>query len=652
MSESTVAKQNGIYLKNIKIENYGAISNFEYECQFDDEGKPTPIVLVGKNGSGKTLLISNIIHSIIEIKRKFYKDLPEVSDLNFYRVGSREYIQEGKDYSCVDMDFTQGVHFTSTVVNNPSKFDYSLLKKYPRINVGDNKLKEDGFFDSCVAGTQANFDNSVFLYFPVDRYYIPKWLNPNNEKLSFARHEYFLGTSGVDMIRDNLLQDIEPWILDVVIDKLIYEKRTVNIESNGKVISHDYYQGKNSTIQSLINQIVGQIFSGSKYHSHRIGISQKRNRKISIMAENDKGESVELSPTFQNLSSGEIMLLSMFCSILKEADRLYSGETLSLSDIQGIVLIDEIDIHLHSNFAKEILPKAMALFPKIQFIVSSHSPFYLLGMKQVFADRCEFVTMPDGTTMKNVENFEEIQRCYEMLDSNHKEMVEALDSAKTSIKNLERTLVVTEGKTDWKHIKNALSHFKTLGKYQDLDIEFWEYEETFGDSKLETLLENLAKVDNKHIIIGIFDSDDKTGKKYKTMKEFGNKVFGICIPDNPNYPNGISIEFLYQESDMLLTSAENRRLYLSSEFTQKAKRLLTDSSVSTTSNKVKEYYTNGIVKIIDEGVFDTQENSLALSKDDFAMYICNKTPPFDNVNLDKFIELLDNIQSIISQNSQ
>lgn len=47
------------------------------------------------------------------------------------------------------------------------------------------------------------------------------------------------------------------------------------------------------------------------------------------------------------------------------------------SDVEGIVLIDEIETHLHLELQKIILPFLIELFPNIQFIVSTHSSFIL-----------------------------------------------------------------------------------------------------------------------------------------------------------------------------------------------------------------------------------------------------------------------------------
>lgn len=46
-------------------------------------------------------------------------------------------------------------------------------------------------------------------------------------------------------------------------------------------------------------------------------------------------------------------------------------------DVQGVVLIDEIETHLHIDLQKKILPFLTAFFPRVQFIVTTHSPFVL-----------------------------------------------------------------------------------------------------------------------------------------------------------------------------------------------------------------------------------------------------------------------------------
>ncbi len=45
-----------------------------------------------------------------------------------------------------------------------------------------------------------------------------------------------------------------------------------------------------------------------------------------------------------------------------------------LTDISGVVMIDDIDVHLHPKWQREVVPKLAGTFPKLQFIITSHSP--------------------------------------------------------------------------------------------------------------------------------------------------------------------------------------------------------------------------------------------------------------------------------------
>jgi predicted ATP-binding protein involved in virulence len=62
--------------------------------------------------------------------------------------------------------------------------------------------------------------------------------------------------------------------------------------------------------------------------------------------------------------------------------RLSKGQNNSLNDLKGIVLIDEIDAHLHPKYQYDLPRLLSEVFPKVQFIVTTHSPIPLLSVPQ------------------------------------------------------------------------------------------------------------------------------------------------------------------------------------------------------------------------------------------------------------------------------
>jgi hypothetical protein len=68
-------------------------------------------------------------------------------------------------------------------------------------------------------------------------------------------------------------------------------------------------------------------------------------------------------------------------SIVNELILRMEAKAPKVYDLPGIVLIDEIETHLHIEMQKKALPFLTAFFPKIQFVVTTHSPFVLLSVK-------------------------------------------------------------------------------------------------------------------------------------------------------------------------------------------------------------------------------------------------------------------------------
>ena len=167
------------------------------------------------------------------------------------------------------------------------------------------------------------------------------------------------------------------------------------------------------------------------------------------------------------MSAGELALLCLFGEIIRQSDKI-----LSPSDkIHGIVLVDEIDKHLHIKLQKEILPRLIAMFPNIQFIASSHSPFLGLGLEESESISYRIFDLDNGGIPCPPSDNEIFRDAYTVF------------LLQKQIRESSRPFVITEGKTDWNHLKAAMQKLNIT-----LDISFDEFETTRGDKTLLTML--------------------------------------------------------------------------------------------------------------------------------------------------------------------
>ena len=74
---------------------------------------------------------------------------------------------------------------------------------------------------------------------------------------------------------------------------------------------------------------------------------------------------------------------------------------------EGIVLIDEIETHLHLALQKVIMPLLTKVFPNIQFIITTHSPFVLSSMPNAVAYDLEHQEVLDNLTEYSYESLAE-----------------------------------------------------------------------------------------------------------------------------------------------------------------------------------------------------------------------------------------------------
>lgn len=650
-----------MYLKNIIIENIGAIERFELleKDLIKVDNNPRVLILVGQNGSGKTTLLSSIVDAFYEFGNKLFEEVLPKNGMGY------KYF---KVYGGSNLKINSQYGFNFLQFESDIKYEY--LDFIGALEISELQQKTNSLLTLSVNTSQINNPNKLttecksneilkkdfilnsYCFFPSDRFENPYWLNTEisftNEK--FNENEKFSNKLNKEILIRKSLSDIKSWILDLFLDsrvdiiKVPYNNNSLyNIKQNVNDI--ELLKKSVENINVLLSKILGSEVE------LEVNFRGRGNSRLKLV---DKTTRQDVLPSLNNLSAGQSTLLSIFANIIKSSDISDLNKSINLSQINGIVVIDEIDLHLHIELQKEILPKLINLFPKVQFIITSHSPFFLSGManSNLFKrDDYLVVNMPSGKILNAYDEFEEFNRAYEIFEDLTNDYKKERDLLKTELGKSTKSIIITEGKTDWKHLKKALDRFKSQDLYLDLDIEFLEYEENIrmGDSSLESMLEAFKKTPQNKKTIFMFDRDNNDIYRKYASDEFNNhlnNVYSFCIPKIDDDFDKISLEFYYKDEDLKTVDENNRRLFIGNEF------------YATANSKCGIYQTEKKDKcdklvIIDEKVYKNDDlehrNSLALTKNSFAENILKNVDGFNNFDIENFKKIFDVIKKIVNE---
>ena len=84
---------------------------------------------------------------------------------------------------------------------------------------------------------------------------------------------------------------------------------------------------------------------------------------------------------YEYLSSGFKSCLSILFGIVKELEYRFKNPGIKLDEFDGVVLIDELELHLHPEWQAKISAILQSAFPLAQFIVTTHSPHIIQSAK-------------------------------------------------------------------------------------------------------------------------------------------------------------------------------------------------------------------------------------------------------------------------------
>lgn len=316
------------YITEIKIEELRHLSNITIELK---KNKRTNLLLTGKNGSGKTTVLQAVKKYLNAITEEKYSKIN--NDYMQSMIRSKDRMDSAKN---------------ETERHNAQK-DYEVFREVI------NRYKEgiDVTFNND-DGLEALYEDGkyVLAYYSADR------------KTAIVK------MAGVEEVILNTSYRLEEN------PGMFLHKYLVHLKTQQ---SYARNEGDQETVE-VLEQWFTRFTEALKTLLDDPGLKLEydyKNYNFQIIEEGRKPFG------FDQLSDGYSAAIQIVADlILRMEQNWLKNGNLSTYDTEGIVLIDELETHLHIALQKKILPFLTTFFPRIQFIVTTHSPYILNSIEE------------------------------------------------------------------------------------------------------------------------------------------------------------------------------------------------------------------------------------------------------------------------------
>ncbi len=316
------------FLTSIQVNKILHLENFNIEI---DKNEKKHLIITGKNGCGKTSLLNALLVYLQRIK-----DDNSLYFMNAERYDGLKYINRLREENAPKQDILRA---------EENLLESGLDNK---LYFGELKLE---FSDIKKIAHLVNSGEFLFAFYEANRkteVIIPT--NPQKPDLT-ASHN----------INDSKRSEFVKFLIDLKIQE--------SLARNENEIS---YANDIKTWFISFENLLKELFEDEELELHF-------NYKNYVFTIKQGGKSFG----FNKLSDGYSAIIDIVADLIL---KMQSTDNLTRAyKKQGIVLIDEIETHLHLELQKAILPMLTKIFPNIQFIVSTHSPFVLNSLDNAIA---------------------------------------------------------------------------------------------------------------------------------------------------------------------------------------------------------------------------------------------------------------------------
>ena len=328
-------------IRQLELKNFRCFdqTTFEFSDQFN--------VLIGDNGKGKTAFIE----ALVIIVGTFLSRFTGVYEPNIFISKSRIQYSDIREVRNERVEYVFPVEIFCKAIINEVEIDWSnSLRKIH--NAHARSLSPITFADNLRIQVEQDktTDLPLMAYYGTSRLWgvkkTPQELD--NMKKSPVRQNRFWGYTDSLEPRSNLILD---WFRFEDVQILLGQESFMIHEA----------------ISNALATCAIDKWTSMNYDAN----------EDTLVVRSLDGKSQQ----FVKLSDGIKNMIGMVADIAYRAAVLNPHlETDAPKETQGVVLIDEIDLHLHPNWQRRVVDDLKRTFPKIQFFATTHSPFIIQSL--------------------------------------------------------------------------------------------------------------------------------------------------------------------------------------------------------------------------------------------------------------------------------
>ncbi len=410
----------------------------EIEVPIDIEfpSDPNVIVLLGVNGSGK----SSILDALGTLLFQFVKVMTHDSDPHFYKSYELQKDDFGKDiYDMIARDFilnptrpSSFVSISKNDIHNKSKdlfisldckissdetLNWSIVAEEAREAANNirptlNLIELQNYGSEFYDYVEKEENIPILAFYQIDRIAVDK-AKPKKD-VKYLKNQFYAYEGAFDN-GINEFSHFLYWFENK-------ESRENEAKARGATPNNPTSNPGLSIVRNALEIFLSNIpeanFKEPRIVRGALESEYSFENPFSLVfakkGKDENGNEVADELKLEQLSSGEKTILMLVGDIARRIAIANPGLSKlgakhTLDNATGIVLIDEIELHLHPKWQSEVLNALHKTFPKIQFIVTTHSPIACVYLRKnyssIFALENNQIKSIDYYYGKDVNNF-------------------------------------------------------------------------------------------------------------------------------------------------------------------------------------------------------------------------------------------------------